>query len=350
MSHAASRSETGIGNVATIKMVAERAGVSTATVSRALSEPDLVQPETRRKVQEAIDALGYVPNFAAKSLRTLRTRKILVMVPDVSNPFFAEVIRGAEDAAQAAGYSLLLGDTRDDAGREAQYADMLLRKEADGLIFLGAKVPEKLSRLVQQKGFSAPVVNACDFSPELGVASVHIDNARAASDAVGLLLSMGHRRLALLAGPEDSHLTRDRLEGARRAAAMAGVSDQLVVAHGDYTPESGVALAAMLLDAKAPPTALFCFSDEVAIGALATCRERGLICPDDISIIGFDDVRYARFQHPPLTTIRQPMNAIGMESVELLLTILNGRANDRPWVTLPHDLVVRGSTGPATRR
>ncbi|WP_447752421.1 LacI family DNA-binding transcriptional regulator [Sphingopyxis fribergensis] len=336
--------------MATIKMVAERAGVSTATVSRALSEPELVQPDTRRRVQNAIDALGYVPNFAAKSLRMLRTRKIVVMVPDVSNPFFAEVIRGAEDAAQAAGYSLLLGDTRDDADREAQYADMLLRKEADGLIFLGHRVPGKLVKLVQQKGFSAPVVNACDFSPALGVASVHIDNARAAAEAINLLLSMGHRRIALLAGPDSSHLTRERLEGARRAAAMAGIADQLIVAHGDYTLESGVALAAGVFDTDTPPTALFCFSDEVAIGALATCRDRGIVCPDDVSIVGFDDVRYARFQSPPLTTIRQPMKLIGMEAVELLLAVLNGSAGERPWITLPHDLVVRGSTGPATQR
>ena len=118
-------------------MVAERAGVSTATVSRALSRPDLVIPETRARVQEAIDVLGYAPNFAAKSLRTLKTSKIVMLVPDVANPFFSEVLRGAEDAAQLAGYSVLLGDTRDDAAREAQYADMLLRKEADGLIFLG---------------------------------------------------------------------------------------------------------------------------------------------------------------------------------------------------------------------
>ncbi|MDO9361601.1 MAG: LacI family DNA-binding transcriptional regulator [Sphingopyxis sp.] len=336
--------------MATIKMVAERAGVSTATVSRAISDPDLVQPGTRRRVQDAIDVLGYVPNFAAKSLRTLRTRKIVVMVPDVSNPFFAEVIRGAEDAAQSAGYSLLLGDTRDDADREAQYADMLLRKEADGLIFLGHRVPGKLGKLIQQRGFSAPVVNACDFSPALGVASVHIDNARAAADAINLLLSMGHRRIALLAGPDSSHLTRERLEGARRAAAMAGTADQLVVVHGDYTLESGVALAAAVFDTDIPPTALFCFSDEVAIGALATCRDRGIVCPDDVSIVGFDDVRYARFQSPPLTTIRQPMMLIGMEAVKLLLAVLNGSAGERPWITLPHDLVVRGSTGPATQR
>lgn len=334
--------------MATIKMVAERAGVSTATVSRALSDPHRVQPETRARVQAAIDALGYAPNFAAKSLRTLRTRKIIVMIPDVSNPFFAEVLRGAEDAAQEAGYSVLLGDTRDMAEREAQFAEMLLRKEADGLIFLGHRLPPALAKLVADKGFGAPVVNGCDFSPELGVSSVHIDNGRAAADAINLLLSMGHRRIGLLAGPETSFLTRERLSGARRAAAIAGVAEQLVTLHGDYTIESGAAMTAALVQSDDRPTALFAFSDEMAIGALAACREQGLVCPDDISVIGFDDIRYARFQDPPLTTIRQPMDGMGKEAVRILLAILDGDAA-RQWVTLPHDLVARGSTGPARR-
>lgn len=335
--------------MATIKMVAERAGVSTATVSRALSDPHRVQDETRARVHDAIDALGYAPNQAAKSLRTLRTGKIIVMVPDVSNPFFAEVLRGAEDAAQAAGYSVLLGDTRDDLDREVQYGDMLLRKEADGLIFLGHRLPASLAKLVQLKGFAAPVVNGCDFSPKLGVSSVHIDNARAAADAVNLLLSMGHRRIAVLAGPEDSNLTRDRIIGVRRAAAIAGVADHLVTLHGDYTIQSGVTMAASLVTQNDRPTALFCFSDEMAIGALASVREHGLVCPEEISIIGFDDIRYARFFDPPLTTIRQPMDAMGKEAVRILLAILDGEVARR-WVTLSHDLVARSSTGPAPRR
>lgn len=334
--------------MATIKMVAERAGVSTATVSRAMSEPHRVQDETRARIHSAIDALGYAPNQAAKSLRTLRTGKIIVMVPDVSNPFFAEVLRGAEDAAQAAGYSVLLGDTRDDLDREAQYGEMLLRKEADGLIFLGHRLPATLAKLVQSNGFAAPVVNGCDFSPKHGVSGVHIDNAKAAADAINLLLSMGHRRIAVLGGPEDSHLTRERISGVRRAAAVGGVADHLITLHGDYTIQSGAAMFASLVTRESRPTALFCFSDEMAIGALAGAREHGLVCPDEISIIGFDDIRYARFFDPPLTTIRQPMDAMGKETVRILLAILNGDVA-RQLVTLPHELVARSSTGPAPR-
>ncbi|MEJ7926344.1 LacI family DNA-binding transcriptional regulator [Sphingobium sp. AN641] len=333
--------------MATIKMVAARAGVSTATVSRAISNPEQVLPPTRARVREAIEALGYAPNSAAKNLRMLRTSKIVVMVPDVSNPFFSEVLRGAEETAQAAGYAVLLGDTNDNAEREAQYAAMLLRKEADGLIFLGHRMPAALIRIVAEKDMAAPIVNGCDYSPKHGVAGVHIDNLSAASEAVALLLSMGHRRIGIVAGPRDSHITRDRLAGVRRAAAEQ--SGDLIVVHGDYTIESGARLTTQLLLAADRPTGIFCFSDEMAVGALSAARAAGLVCPKDLSIIGFDDVRYARFMDPPLTTIRQPMKLIGSTAVELLLAILNGGSVERAAaITLPHDLVVRGSTASST--
>lgn len=329
--------------MATIKTVAARAGVSTATVSRAISAPDRVQPETRERVHAAIDALGYAPNSAAKSLRMLRTSKIVVMVPDVSNPFFAEVLRGAEETAQAAGYAVLLGDTNGDPEREAQYAAMLGRKEADGLIFLGHRMPEALARVVADKGAAAPIVNACDFSADHGVSGVHIDNAAAAAEAVALLRSMGHHRIAVVAGPPESHITRERLIGARTAA---GPDVRLAVVHADYTIDAGARLTTRLLARPDRPTAIFCFSDEMAVGALAAARAAGLACPAELSIVGFDDVRYARFMDPPLTTIRQPMARIGRTAVEMLLSILRG-AGQRESTTLDHELVVRGSTGPA---
>ena len=333
--------------MSTIKMVAERAGVSTATVSRVLSNPEIVLPDTRTRVRAAIDAMGYSPNFAAKSLRTLRTSKILVMVPDVSNPFFSEVLRGAEEAAQAAGYSVLLGDTRDEEDREAQYAEMLLRKEADGLIFLGCRLPTPLAKLVRDKGRDAPVVNGCDFSPELGVFGAHIDNAKAASEAMNLLYSMGHRRVGVISGPIGSYITADRLRGVRESARAADMEAGLSILYGDYTIESGARETTGLLARTDAPTAVFCFSDEIAVGALSACRTKGVNCPKDLSIIGFDDVRYARFLDPPLTTVRQPMSLIGQTTVKLLLQILSGASDETASIELEHELVVRASTGPA---
>lgn len=334
--------------MATIKMVAEHAGVSTATVSRALSNPDVVLPETRRKVRAAIEALGYAPNFSAKSLRQLRTSKIMVMVPDVSNPFFSEVLRRAEDTAEQAGYSVLLGDTRDDESREAQFADMLLRKEADGLIFLGHRIPPSLVAVVQAKAIRAPIVNACDFSSDFGVSSVHIDNGRAAQDAIALLQSMGHRRVGVITGPIESNITQARLAGARRQAQSIGQPTELLVRHACYTIEAGARETERMLAEPDRPTAIFCFSDEMAIGALAACRAHGLVCPADLSIVGFDDIRYARYLNPALTTVRQPMTEIGQTAVKLLLSIMHGAAVETEQITLDHELVVRGSTGPAS--
>lgn len=328
-------------------MVATRAGVSTATVSRVLSNPEIVVPKTRLKVQEAIEALGYAPNAAAKSLRTLRTSKIIVMVPDISNPFFSEVLQRAEDMAGRAGYSVLLGDTRNDKRREDEFANVLLSKEADGLIFLGHRMPTSLVNLIKQKGADAPIVNACDYSPALGVPSVNINNVRAAYQAMTLLYSTGHRRIAVITGPADSNITHDRLKGVSQAAAAAQAQDSLLIRQADYTIEDGARETALLIGEEWRPTAIFCFSDEIAIGALASCRNKGIVCPRDISIVGFDDIRYARFLDPPLTTVRQPMNLIGQTAVQMLLAILEGRALKNDVVTLEHDLIVRGSTGVA---
>jgi LacI family repressor for deo operon, udp, cdd, tsx, nupC, and nupG len=332
-----------------IQDVARRAKVSSATVSRVLSNPDVVLPETRERVQEAIDALNYVPNSAAKSLRTLRTAKILVTVPDISNAFFSAVIRGVEEAASEAGYTVLLGDTRHDPAREEQYAVMLHRKEADGLIFLGHRMPPTLQRQVAQRAGRAPIVNGCEFSPDLGVSSAHIDNAAAAAKAMRHLFDLGHRRVGVITGPLASPLSRDRLDGARMAAAERGLLGGLVVRTGDFSVQSGARETGQLLKSTDAPTALFCFSDEMALGALHAIRACGLRCPEDVSVVGFDDIRYAAYSEPPLTTISQPSADIGREAVRLLLDILNGSASAPVAVTLPYALVLRDSTAPPQR-
>ncbi len=335
--------------MATIQDVARSAGVSTATVSRVLSAPGRVAEATRARVLAAVDSLGYSPNVAAKMLRTLRTQKILVTVPDISNPFFSQVIRGVEEAASAAGYSVLLGDTRHEPEREDQYAAMLRRKEADGLIFLGHRLSDTLAEMAAALGPGAPIVNGCEDSPALAVSSAHIDNQQAAAEAMAHLYGLGHRRVGVVTGPLASPLSRDRLAGVRAAAQIAGVQaagavEGLAVATGDFSVEAGAALARDMLSAATPPTALFCFSDEMAMGALAALRGLGLACPRDVSLVGFDDIRFAAYLDPPLTTVSQPMAEIGHETVRLLLEILSGQAAAPRNVTLPHRLVVRAST------
>lgn len=329
----------------TIIEVAALAGVSTATVSRVLSHPDRVSEETRRRVLDVVDTLGYKPNIAARTLRTLRAAKILVTVPDISNPFFASVIRGAEEAARDAGYAVVLGDTRHDPLIEDQYADMLSGREVDGLIFLGHRLPDKLRPLLWNQGARAPIVNGCEYSPDIGVPSVHIDNAAAGCDAVEHLISLGHRDIGVITGPPISPISRDRLAGAMLAAERHGIQDRLQVRVGDYSAQSGFEQAGDLLSHRI--TALFCFSDEMAMGAISAVREAGRSCPGDVSIIGFDDLPMAHFFQPGLTTIAQPKGMIGRQAVGLLVSILSGEESPVSQITLRHQLVVRGSTSAA---
>lgn len=331
--------------MATIHDVARRAGVSTATVSRALSRPDLVSPTTRRKVLRAVDRLGYAPNFAAKHLRTLRSGKLLVTVPDISNPFFSLILQGIEDMAQRKGYAVLLGDTQHDPKREDRYALMLRRKEADGLIFLGHRLPRPAAELVRSLAPKhAPVVNGCEFSPRLGVPSVHIDNATAAAEAMDHLYRLGHRRIGIVTGPLVSPLSRDRLAGATARAKAEGAARDTIVVHGDFSIESGAKAGERLLGRPEPPTAVFCFNDEMAMGVIEAARGRGVRVPRDLSVVGFDDIRFAGHMDPPLTTIAQPMREIGEGTVRLLVDILEGRTIAPVSVTLPHALIIRSST------
>lgn len=339
-------SQTVPGIMTTIRDVAAAAGVSRATAARVLANPEMVAAATRARVMKSVEELGYTRNSVAASLRTTRTGRIIVTVPDISNPFFSRVIRGVEEAAQKAGYAVLLGDTRNEREREEQYAEMLNRREADGIIFLGHRLPTALARLLERDGVRAPIVNGCEFTPSLGVSSAHIDNAGAAYQVMQTLHGMGHRDIALISGPDESPLTRDRLIGARKAAEDQGFTQALIVESGDFSIESGRRAAMTLLARDLPPTAIFCFSDEMAIGALAAVRNAGIACPGTVSIIGFDDIQMARYVDPPLATVRQPMAEIGLRTVELLLDILNDRQTSPVSATLPHELIIRESLGP----
>lgn len=330
--------------MATIYDIARHVGVSAGTVSRALSRPEKVLPATRERIQQAAAALGYVPNTIARTLKTQRSGKILVTVPDIANPFFAKILQGAEETAQAADYAVLLGDTQHQPDREERYAQMLRRNEADGLIVLGHRLPPTAREIVQQLGPRAPVVNGCEFDPALGIPSVHIDNAAAARAAMEHLYGLGHQRIAVVGGPPDNPLHRQRLEGAKAAARARGRLRQLILVPGDFSVESGYAAARQLLaQGTGAPTAAFCFSDQMALGVLAACRDLGLGVPHDVSVIGFDDLASSRYLNPPLTTISQPMREIGIRAVKLLLAIIDGM-DVQHRQTLDFALMLRGST------
>ena len=332
----------------TIHDVAARAEVSTATVSRVLSNPEKVSEATRRRVLKAVDQLGYSPNAAAKSLRTLTTRKLLVTVPDIANPFFSLIIQGIEEAALREGYSVMLGDTHHDLQREERYGEMLLRREVDGLIFLGHSMSKSVSGMMK-KNQLAPIVNGCEYSPNLGVPSAHVDNEAAAYEAMSHLYGLGHRQIGVLTGPLASPLSRDRLRGVQACAKENGAVKQLMVVNGDFSIESGIAGAARLVAQQTPPTAVFCFNDEMAMGVLDYASRVGRAVPESLSVIGFDDIRFSRYMRPSLTTISQPMLDIGRETVRLLLGVLQGTVTTPVSITLPHKLEIRASTGAPPR-
>lgn len=322
------------------------AGVSIATVSRVLSRPQAVSPPTRRKVLQAVEELGYTTNAAGKQLRTQRSGKLLVIVPDVSNPFYSRVLQSIEAAAQREGYAVVMGDTQHDRVREARYTLMLRQREADGLIVLGHGLPEAPAALSAELSRGAAIVAGCEVSDQIRTPTVRIDNQAAAREVMDHLYALGHCRIGIITGPTVSPLSRDRLHGVLGRAQIEQAEGDLTICHGDFTTESGEREAERLLSGRDAPTALFCFNDQMAFGALGVAWRRGLRVPDDVSVVGFDDITFAGYTYPPLTTVAQPVRDMGEELVRLLLGRIRNQAIAPVSVVLPHELVVRGSTAP----
>ena len=324
-----------------IEDVAVAAKVSVATVSRTMERPELVREETRLRVHEAIKQLRYTPNVHARGLRTARTRLIIALVPDIANPFFSEVIRGIEQAAHERSYSVLLGNTQNSRSREQAYVDLVAARQADGLITLLPRAPQMkvLGRM--------PVVNACEYVLDSTTSSVSVDNVAGAESAISHLLNLGHRCIAFVSGPSNTPINVDRRRGYEGALQQAGLKiDTRLIIPGDFTFEAGARAVDTLLDARLKFTAVFCANDEMAIGAIRALRLRGLRVPEDCSIVGFDDIRFARYTEPPLTTVAQPKNQLGREAIGLLLEILTSSDTPVRKHVLPVDLVVRGSAAP----
>ena len=322
-----------------IGAVAAAARVSVATVSRALQRPEMVSEATRLRVFAAIERLGYTPNAQARNLRTARTRLVIALVPDIANPFFSEVIRGMEQVAHENGYSVLLGDTQSSPAREQAYADMVAARQVDGLITLMRHLPR-----LQVAG-RLPIVNACEYTKNRDITSVRVDNVGAARSAVDHLLTLGHRRIAFVSGPADSPISIDRRHGYEAALRQAGIpAGRLLVAPGDFSMESGVRAIESFLARRQKFTAVFCCNDEMAIGAMRALATHGLDVPTDVSVVGFDDIRFARYTTPALTTIAQPKNELGREAMRMLIGLLDDPATPVLKRVLSADLVVRGST------
>lgn len=328
-----------------IKQIAAKAGVSIATVSHALRNPGRVSEATRKKVLAAAHEVGYTPNNLAVSLRTARSGNIVAIIPDVADSYNSGIIKAIEKVAHRRGYSVLLGDTQGSEEREREFAAMTRSRQADGIILMSHRIPFDIGKNNFSPDELPPLVSGCEYTGYDGFPSVSIDDVQAAVDATTHLLDFGHKNIAVITGDMNSTSSRDRLTGFKRAMAQAGLpySDCLIVC-GDYTLQCGETLTEKLLIQKVRPTAIFCFSDEIALGCMYTLRQHGFHVPDDISVIGFDNIPFARYFAPPLTTIAQPVEEIGKTCATLLLDMLDGKPPERFRHFLPHKLLVREST------
>jgi LacI family transcriptional regulator, repressor for deo operon, udp, cdd, tsx, nupC, and nupG len=327
--------------VHTVKEIAAIAKVSVATVSRALQRPEIVSEKTRLRIHEVVNRLGYTPNALARNLRTARTRLIVALLPDIANPFFSEVIRGIEQVAYENGYSVLLGETQSNLVREQTYADMVAARQADGIITMFHRIPA-----IPMEG-RLPLVNACEYVKDSAISSVYVDNVAAAATAVDYLVALGHRDIAFIAGPSSSPICVDREQGYHLALKRAKIeANPALTAIGDFSAEAGERAVELFLSQGQSFSAVFCSNDEMAIGAMRALASRGLRIPEDVSVVGFDDIRFSRYTSPPLTTVSQPKNALGREAMTMLIEILNDPEVPPRKRVLSAELVVRGSSGP----
>lgn len=328
---------------ATMKDVAMKAKVSTATVSRALMNPDKVSQATRHRVEQAAMEVGYLPQSLGRNIKRNESRTILVIVPDICDPFFSEIIRGIEVTAAAQGYLVLIGDCAHQNQQEKTFIDLIITKQIDGMLLLGSRLPFDAS--IEEQRNLPPMVMANEFAPELELPTVHIDNLTAAFNAVNYLQDQGHQLIGCIAGPEEMPLCHYRLQGYVQALRRAGTTvDPHYITRGDFTFEAGARALEKLLALPKPPTAVFCHSDVMALGALSQAKRQGLRIPKDLSIIGFDNIALAEYSDPPLTTVSQPRYEIGCEAMLLLLEQLQGHSVSSGSRLLECELVLRGST------
>ncbi len=332
----------------TMKDVAEKAGVSTATVSRTLMNPEKVSASTRDKVEQALIAVGYTPQLLSRSAKHNDTHIILVVVPNICDSFFSEIIRGIEITAAHNGYLVIVGDCAHQNQWDKLLINLLVTRQIDGMVLLGSRLPFDV-RFDEQR-YLLPIVMANEFNPELKLPTAHIDNLTAAFEAVSHLLKLGHRHIACITGPKETGLTQYRLQGYIQALRRNGIAIETQwIIQGNCTFEAGKKALHTLVSQPNPPGAIFCHNDIMALGVIAQAKLMNLRIPEDISVVGFDDIEIAQCSDPPLTTISQPRFEIGCETMRLLLEQMKGKKISNESRLLDFTLKIRHSTAVARR-
>lgn len=330
---------------ATLKDVAEQAGVDVSTASRVLNGASFrVREDTRQKVLAAARQLGYQPNALARSLRIGKTNMFALLVPDITNPFFAELSKGAEDAAASYGYSLILCNTEDRPEPEEDYIRALRERQIDGFLVATAHNGGTSARKLFESNYPLVLVNRRMQGVKTGY--VVADDVAAAKEAVKHLVSLGHRRIGHISGYLHADTARRRLDAYRSVMAahdLLGLADELTT-EADYTFRGGQEAMMKLLDLPAPPTAVFVANDIMALGAMAIAQSRGIRVPEEMSLVGFNDIALAQYSFPRLTTVRTPSYEMGALAAQMLLKIVKGEDTSPAGIVLKSELIIRDST------
>lgn len=325
--------------------VAARAGVSVATVSRALSgDPKQVSAPVLQRIIDAAEELEYISNNLARNMRSGTAHILGLVISDIGNPFFTAVTRGAEDVAQRHGYSLVLFSTDENPEREAASLGVMAAERAAGIIVATTNENGTVLRRVRDMGMAIVAIDRRII--DLPTDSVVVDNESAAHEAVSHLVRLGHRRIAIVGGPSDADTARERQRGYQRALREANIPiGPDLCRRGDFREAAALNMTRDLLDLPDPPTAIFAVNNLTTIGVLGAVRERGLKVPTDISIVGFDDIPTGELLDPPLTVVRQPTYRVGAQAAKLLIRRLRDPSAPVREVVLAASLIVRGSTG-----
>jgi LacI family transcriptional regulator, galactose operon repressor len=331
----------------TLRDVAARAGVHPATASRALNPETrlLVKEETARRVLEAAELLGYHPNPVARSLRTRRSHTVGVVIPDLTNPLFPPIVRGLEDRLAAAGYVALIGNTDGDGERERLVFEQMRARHADGIVLATAHLSDPLLAEAARTGLPVVLVNR--MAPDHSLPSVSVDNESGMRMAVAHLIAQGHRQIAHIAGPQEVSTGLYRYRGfvsAMEAHGLVADPSMIQIAKA-YSIEEGMRCTRLLLD-RGGCTAVAAANDMLAVGCFAALEDAGLSCPEDLSVVGFNDMPFIDRLRPPLTTIRFPHYQVGTEAAQLLLELISDGSGPVKVLYLAPELVVRGSTAP----
>jgi len=336
-----------------IKDIANAAGVSHSTVSRALSDSPLVKGETKARIQRLAEEMGYTPDAIARSLVTQKTRAVGIVVTTITDPFVAEVVQGIEDTAQENDYSVILATSPAEPERELATVEMIRSKRVDSVIVTSSRVGALYLEHLERIGVPVVLVNNHNEQSGRYTFSVSVDNQHGGHLAANHLIELGHRCIAHVSGPADHSDAEERLIGYRQALDEAGIAfNPDLIVRGNRRLDGGERALRRLISLDSPPTAVFCYNDVTAIGLIRAARQAGLSVPEDLAVVGFDNIPLAAYFYPPLTTIDQPQHRMGRLAMQMALELMTADDSTTSFsdIVVKGKLIARESSGVKTTR